>query len=828
MSAAPNHLVEIYRQLSEHFAHHHAISIVPVKGDPPDRYEITYAIKGLNKHEGGDVVETNGHVVELTIPFGFPHFPPSCKPKSEIFHPDFDPAAICLGDFWHQDCELPDLVIYLGQLINGEFFSRTNAFNEEACSWYEAHADAFPLAEVAWRDGETVADGSRSQPVDEPTIDTLDEDDLSPKFDFLAEETKEQEDFSPDGHPPVAATAAAFDHDLLHLLEKQKRFFALRNNIKGTASENLPENLHALFLKTDEITRKAENLFGESQNSEKREDIRGALAALEKITDFVQDFPDLDMHKARLRRILTDQQNSANQILAPDFTLDELADEGKSLPDTPGRRKKAPQPLTQKVTPPAFKWNKKLIVSVLGGSAAILLAGSGYYCWTAKARLVSAEAAFTGCTAFIEKAQFEDAQRSCEEALTLTETIDFIFQSKVQQLRTEIDHTLKSERMTLGLKGMILLNGKYIAKKDAELTANLQRLRQEAEQSYSQNNWQPAADLYTQILAMAEAPRLLPADDLADIKTKHDISHFRSIYDSALQLLKKEEWQGALTAFSNAEKLLTALPEGERQQYAVDLKKFLDKSAFEQSRHNGDLAFANEEWPQAISAYQLALSTSGSEAITQEAIEMIHRNMKRAELYSLIDHGIKAFGAGAWDEAIGDYRRAEELLGNQQAQLNVTDAERSIKKLSKIVLQALIVRDKQLAADRLAKNELAAAARIYLQLVNRIDSSHLAGEKEFSEIRRELTANVQSLNEKIFIAEKSKYLEDQYRTLFTANYPTSVAESLVNPVISYVRDAGDKAVFKMQCTETGRGRPLTLVMYYAFDKKSGQWELHFE
>ena len=150
MSASPSQLDEIYRQVREYFVSHPVISVRPTNGDPPDQYEITYTITGMSKKDGGKIVESIDHKVELAIPFGFPHFPPSCKPKSDIFHPDFDPAAICLGDFWEQDRTLPDLIIHIGQMINGEIYSTTNAFNEEAAEWYLDNADKFPLAHINW------------------------------------------------------------------------------------------------------------------------------------------------------------------------------------------------------------------------------------------------------------------------------------------------------------------------------------------------------------------------------------------------------------------------------------------------------------------------------------------------------------------------------------------------------------------------------------------------------------------------------------------------------------------------------------------------------
>ena len=821
MSAALNQLVEIYRQLAGQFSSHQTISIVPTKGDPPDRYEITYNVIGLSKPGKGGVIEATGHVVELAIPFGFPHFPPSCKPKSDIFHPDFDPAAICLGDFWHQDRQLPDLILYIGRMINGEFYSRTNAFNEEACIWYGDHSEAFPLAEVKWREGESAQDISEIN--DAPAIDTLYESDLSIKFDFLAiDEPNEQEGVSPDEPPSAAEPASTYDPDLLNLLEKQKRFFTLRESIKYTDSDSLPEELKALAARAEEAIGQAEDLFRESRKAEKRGDARGAVGALEIISEITEDFPDLKNHLRRLRDTLAGQEAAGAEPEAA------VSREDQGPKPAPGEKIRGPRLAGKMAAVPSFRWNGKLIGSLVGGSVAVFLAASGYYYWIAMAKLDSAEAASSRCTALLEKGQFENARRSCEEALIVSSDVKFFVQDKAKQLRQHIGQTLQSEKMNQGLKGMVLVDGKYLAKKDAEMIEASRQLRTEAEEFYLQENWQPAIDRYARIIAMPGVPNVISAEVVADVKTKHDFAQFRLVHDSALRSLQNGKWQEAVTELIRAEGLLHLLPEGDRQQYVTDLKNALARSTFEQSREQGDFFFANSEWQKAMAAYELALSTPGTEALPKESFDLMHRNMKRAELYDLIDQGIKSFGAGAWDEAIGDYRKAEEFLTSHQVHLDMTDAGKSVKKLSRIILQALIVRDRQIAADHLEKNELPVAGNIYRQLIDRIDNSPFSGEGEFLATRKELSTTVQTLDEKIFITEKSSYLKNEYRPLFAANYPTAVVANLVNPLISFTKDTGDKAVFKMQCTETGGGRPLTLVMYYAFDKKRGQWEPHSE
>ncbi|EKD39457.1 MAG: hypothetical protein ACD_75C00400G0008 [uncultured bacterium] len=831
MSAAPNHLIEINRQLRDRFSSHPAIAITPVKGAPPDQYEITYNINGLSKPGRGDIIEIAGHIIELTIPFGFPHFPPSCKPKSDTFHPDFDPAAICLGDFWNQDCQIPDLIIHIGQMINGEIYSRTNAFNEDACLWYRNHPDTFPLARITWREKE--ADVDTPSKTDNPSIDTLDDSDLSTDFNFLSLD----DDFSQENSFPEVESAPTLDPEYLQLLESQKKYFKLRDILED--QNNPSEDLQKLSLRTGDFIRQAEELHREGRKCEKRGDARNALAAYEQAALIAADFPAIETHLERIRQTLAPlDEGDTTAKAVPEVEgrpfFDESAPPDVKAPAKPptidsGKSKGEPKPGAKKTFPQPPRRDRKPLLYLFGGIIAVIFAGCGYYYWTVTDKLDTADAALSQCSGLVEEGQFQDARQSCEKALAASHDIKFMHRARVEQLQRNIEQILQSERLLQGLNGKILVDGKYLPKKDAETIKTFRRLHKEAEDFFLQENWPQAIDRFTKILAITQAAHPLPADRVAEVKTNHDIAHFRMTFESAEKSVQNGKWQEAITELNKAEPFLAALPEVERQQYANRLQISLAKSTFEKTREQGDAFFAESDWQKAKATYELALSAiDTAEALPEETFDAVRKTIKRAELYELIDRGNKAFGAGAWDEAIDKYRTAEDFLADNQGLLSKVDAEPSRRKLSRIILQALIVRDRQLATSHLAKNDMKTARKVYRQLIKTIDTSSFSGESEFLETKTEVAATVQTLDEKIYLADKIQYLTDEYHLIFIDNYPTAIKENLINPIITFIRDTGDKMVFKMQCTESGSGRPLMLIMHYAFDKKSGQWELFSE
>lgn len=148
MAASTDQFAEDYKDVQAKFARSPYIKILSTDGDPPKSYEIEYRVKGLTQDAGGQILPMESHRVEINLPFGYPHFPPNCKPLTPVFHPDFDPDAIRIGDFWESSPCLADLIIHIGQLVCYEKYSTEDVFNTEALEWATNNSDKLPLEEI--------------------------------------------------------------------------------------------------------------------------------------------------------------------------------------------------------------------------------------------------------------------------------------------------------------------------------------------------------------------------------------------------------------------------------------------------------------------------------------------------------------------------------------------------------------------------------------------------------------------------------------------------------------------------------------------------------
>lgn len=834
MSASPSQLDEIQRQLKEHFASHPVISLNPTKGQPPDHYEITYTVTGMAKADDGKVVESIDHVVELAIPFGFPHFPPSCKPKSDIFHPDFDPAAICLGDFWEQQQSLPDLIIHIGQMINGEIYSTSNAFNEEAAEWYLDHAVKFPLAHINWGSSGDSAPRAHSR---RHEIDTLDDSDLVPEFDFMALEEAKDEDITLNTSFPEIDFSQQIDLQPFNLLEREKKFYTLLQTAE-TITNRSPQ-LIALCDKAREEINRVEKLHQDGKKFENKGEAQIALEKYQQIATIVGDFPKIDADIRRIKQtlaLLADISPGKNGDPAKPQSAGDTETVAKNKPKTrpqgsahngkPEKPNNVPTPQDLFLAKDHKK--NRLALYLLLGLMVFVIGAGGYLWYLFTERLNSAETAYAECSTAIANNQFKEAKRSCDQALQYLGAVKFIHQDFARQLEKFILEVLNSEKLTKGLAGYILLDGKYVPINEAKTLLLVKQQLRDADALFAKQQWQAAMELYEALLTQIEGKAYLDLPVIHDMRGKRQIAEFRMFYDPAQGAIKEKQWEDAIEKLLQAQKVLVLLPETEREQYSAKLQSDLQKSQFANLKEQGDLSFTGTDWLSAIATYNLALASGRKTALPPESIDAIKNNIKRAELYNAINKGNKSFAAALWDEAIEAYGSAKDILVGNKSIPQETDTDANIVKLERIILQAKIIRDRQLVQVQLKENALTKARNSQQQILTNIARSPLKAEEEFKRTTIEISKAQQALDRKIYLQSKQGYLQENYQALFVANYPTAVAQNLSNPIINFIKETPAKLIYKMQCTENDGGRPLNLVMFYSYDKKTAQWSFYSE
>ena len=82
------------------FTDHPFIKLVQSQGEPPEKYMFEFQVKSLIPSVGNENAIGMTHRAEVFLPMDYPRRPPFCRMTTPVFHPNIDPAKICIGDHW--------------------------------------------------------------------------------------------------------------------------------------------------------------------------------------------------------------------------------------------------------------------------------------------------------------------------------------------------------------------------------------------------------------------------------------------------------------------------------------------------------------------------------------------------------------------------------------------------------------------------------------------------------------------------------------------------------------------------------------------------------
>jgi ubiquitin-protein ligase len=121
------------------------IRIRGVAGNPPELYQIDYHIRGLQRGPDGFPVYRDDHVAEIVLTHDYPRQSPKCRLLTPVFHPNIEPATICVGDHWTAGERLVDLIIRIGEMIAYQAYNIKSPLDGEAAMWADQNAHRLPI-----------------------------------------------------------------------------------------------------------------------------------------------------------------------------------------------------------------------------------------------------------------------------------------------------------------------------------------------------------------------------------------------------------------------------------------------------------------------------------------------------------------------------------------------------------------------------------------------------------------------------------------------------------------------------------------------------------
>lgn len=805
MNKSNNQLETVLQEVSDYFANTPRITVIPKEGSPPDQYQISYQITGICKDSEGDIYSCDNHVISISLPFGFPHFPPNCLPESPTFHPDFDSSAICIGDAWEADKSIVKLILHIGRMVSGEIFSKNNAFNSEAAEWYNANPDQLPFDSTDFTEQEASA-SIKEEPVPE-SIDTLDDDDFGSSF-------------SLEKDSPSSATV---DTDRLRIIAKQKRFQALSRELNKIKEQF--EGRTELEEQAQSSMDRAMELFQEADKLEHQGEQQQALDKYNSVEQIVSDYPMLQEAKERVQQafdLLGDWVNGNASDPEESKSAEATTDPNVSADSAPRKIEKRTFFEDKKAV------SKKLFLFALGGGSIALIAMLIFSYFSLGSSLKKAVKSYTECQTLLDQNNFNGAERKCEEALSLTTEVRMVKQTEKEELAQKIQRTLASPKLQQGLMGKTLYEGKYVSKATKELLITFKKAKENGDSFFKQGRWDEAANSYTHALDTARETTEIDDTLLMEIRTNLPRAQFNGLVQAGEKSLSLADWADAAEYFGKALKLAKTSPHVLPQEIK-QLEKLSNQAEFNSLRDLGHELFKSRDWDKALNSYQraIALATKLNHS-APETVGNLKENIAKTKIYLAIEKGKKAFAASHWETVIAQYEKAIVLLKENSKLLSKINTEESRVKLSRIMLHAEIIKDKQDIAKYLQSEEYEAVIGKLQHIQQSISTSPFAKQTEFQAIVKESKAQAEDAKHQLLLIEQAEYLTANYEKLFRKHYPASRRSVLSAPKVEFLRNIGNKLLFRMQCTEKAGGRPLRLQMDYLYSPSNGRWRFYAE
>ncbi len=147
-------LMADYQLVMDEFTGSRYVQVQPMGGNPPERYQVTFKIRGLRWDPVRNCpVELGLHKADIYLGAEYPREKPKCVMLTEVFHPNFG-SYICIGDHWAAGESLVDVIVQIGDMIQYREYNVKSPLNAVAAQWTAQHEHLLPVGNVELRQGE--------------------------------------------------------------------------------------------------------------------------------------------------------------------------------------------------------------------------------------------------------------------------------------------------------------------------------------------------------------------------------------------------------------------------------------------------------------------------------------------------------------------------------------------------------------------------------------------------------------------------------------------------------------------------------------------------
>lgn len=768
------------------------IDVIQVEGDPPESYEFEYQLKGYVRDTDGTIRQGAQHRVRVSLPFGYPHFPPTVKPLTSIFHPDIDPDAVRIADYWKKTPSLSELILHIGEMICCNIYNLEEPFNQEAADWYAEHLEELPLDSLHVADITAVDDSFGA--LEDDTFELLGLEDEHPK--------------SADGQ------STAPQLDLIRLRIEQKELFAASKLLNEIPASSAVADRSEIEHVIASALRESNALLEKAEHLEDKGKINEALEIVELISDIAVDAPGLEDMRLRLQQA---------QVMAETFSSNTVAgaDNVSQVPSDPAvQRKKKSQRLPVQSSAPKIALSgipfKSIFAAVL--IMALLTTGGVVYFKDTNA-VKQADSGWQQAKNLLNKGQFQGAQDSARASLAVLEHV-LVLRTQKKDLQQKLSQILSSKDLKQGIKGLVKYKGKYLPSKTVGKLKQLEKMTLEAEKIIKTGKINKALTAYLTALQFARKNDLQP--QVESIEQIINNLRFEDTMATARKAESAQEWQNAAETYRRALELSQSLSDSKG---AEEISKKLAAATFRHELDQSKAAFTGAQWEQTIEMLKDAMNILDANpgTVSPEERQELDRLLADSQLYHKLSLARKAYEEKDWETAVAAYENVLDQI-QQQSQLFAGVHDASVPKIKKTLLMVEISREQDAATTAGNKHDLPGVISHYKAILNLVrGAKFVKSDPDVIAIQDYVRAELKKKRSQLAMDKKIAWLKNNYEKIFKKAYPSSRSSTLSNPKVVFFKRIKGREIFIISCVEHSGGRAFRLELHYQYNPATGKW-----
>ena len=800
MASGTEQLIADFEEVQSTLELYPSINIIQVEGQPPDSYEIEYLLKGYVRNADGSIRQGSQHRIRISLPFGYPHFPPTVKPLSPVFHPDIDPDAVRITTYWQKSPSLSDLIIHIGEMICGNIYNLEDPFNQEAADWYAEHIDDLPIDTLQVADIESADDH----------LDTLNDD----SFDLLGLEDEEFAEEAQDAEQQL---------ELIRLRIEQKEMVAAGQLLAEIPDSTPVHDRDEIEHVISAALRESDKLLQQARQLEDKGKVDKALEVVERVDEIATDTPGLEDMRLRLQQAQVMAETFSGATHIPEASTP--SSQSESIP-APGDNKQTKQKKRADVKSGIPKLGiaglpiKPILATAL---TLIVAAGGTIFYFKDRNSLNQAETGWQQARNHMQKNQFKDAEKSAQTALASLNKV-LILRSKKKELQTDISGLLNSTLFKKGLQGQVQYNDQYMP---TETVAKLQKFE---ELTVEAENLIKAGKISEAVTAYGTARKFAQQNGLQSqaqyISQTINNLRFEETMASARKAENAKEWQNAAAIYQRALEISKTLSDAEG---TGDISKKLAAATF---RHELDLSratFTEAQWQQTIEMLEDAkkLLNENPDTVSAGERKELDQLLADAHLYQILSLARQAYENREWDTAVKKYQKSIDLLKDKQ-DIFAGSHDNAVAKIEKTMLMIKIAHEQSGATAAEQKNDLKTALTHYKAIEELITSSGFSEESDIVAIGKIARSQIRGQAAQLAMENKINWLKKNFENIFYDAYPSSRSSQLSRPKVTFIKEENGKQIFHMTCVEQSQGSSFRLEVKYQYNLSNTKWSIYYD